>query len=272
MSERSDKTTRSGSGRRGAARSAGDNRLVVIAVVLGVVAVILQMIYVQWVKSAAGTDEFTVYRFEVGLEKGEELQQDDLEAVPVPVRFRETFRGAIKSDQLENYLGSRLERPTQQSDLLTFELFQEPVGRTLALEVDPDKRLVPIPVQSDRLQGLLRPGDRVDLAAPIPVRGSTQPEVMPVMSDVRVMAVGRRSVIEEAEGVSDRMRSFTHIRIQVTPQQWLDLTRIENLATGPFFVAIRNPSRDGSSGLVEDDVLPPPGQIYQPLLELIESR
>ncbi|MFW5682523.1 MAG: hypothetical protein ACOC1G_05900, partial [Phycisphaeraceae bacterium] len=195
MSERSDNAKRTGSGRRNAAAPAGDNRLVIIAVVLGVVAVILQMVYVQWVKSEAGTDEFTVYRFEVGLERGEELREDDLEAIPVPVRFQETFQGAIDADELENYLGTRLRQPAQQSDLLTYDLFQQRVGRTLALEMDPDKVLASIPVRGERLQGLT-PGDRVHLAAPIPRRGSSRPKVMPVMSDVRVMAVGEQTLVD----------------------------------------------------------------------------
>lgn len=271
MSERSENPARSGSPRRAASNPSSDNRLVVIAVVLGVVAVILQMIYVQWVKSEAGTDEFNVYRFEVGLERGEELRRDDLETVPVPMRFQDSFQGAINADELENYLGTRLQQPAQQSALLTYDLFQQTVGRTLALEVDPDKVLVSIPVRGERLQGL-KPGDRVHLAAPIPHRGSARPKVMPVMSDVRVMAVGEQTLVDEEEGFENRQRRFTHISIQMPSEQWLQLEQIELLATGPFYVALRSPAKNPETlwGGGESP-LPEQGTINTELLRMIEA-
>lgn len=262
MSERSDNATRTGSGRRPASAPSGDNRLVIIAVVLGVVAVVLQMVYVQWVKSEAGTDEFTVYTFAVGLERGEELREDDLEAVPVPVRFTDTFRGAIQEEDLANYLGTRLERPAQQSDLLTFELFQEPVGQTLAMELDEGESLASIPVRGERLQWL-RPGDIVNLAAAFPRRGSPRPQVMPVMSNVRVLAVGERTLIDEEAGAEGRRRSFTYINFKVeNEEQWLQLQQIELLANGPFFVSLRSAAEGGaSSGTINPDVLEMIGQV-----------
>lgn len=234
-----------------------------MAVAVAVVAVVLQMVYVEAVRSQARPDEFTMYRLEVAVEDGERLDDDDLKAVPVPQAFRETFRDAITSDELGNYVGERFERDAQQFDVLTFDLFQQPVGETLVAEIQDGKRLIALPVESKRLRGILRPGMTVDLAAPMRTRAGAAPRMMPVMEGVRVMAVGQRSLIEERARSDDRTRNFTHIHVQVTPEQWRTLATIEKMAVGPFELALRNPA-DNQRGLI------PAGEINPRVIELID--
>jgi len=238
------------------------NKLVIIAVIVAVIAVILQMVYIEAVRSQATPDTFRVYRLAVSYEAGDTLRERDLEENIVPEQFKDVFLGAITSEDLQNYVGEELQQSARQNEVLTFDLFEQSIESKLVNQISPGMRLIALPVDNKRLRGVLRPGTSVDLIATFSQRAGL-PRVLPVMENVKVMAVGQRSLIEEQENTGRQSTNFTHIHIQVTPLQWRALSILEKLSIGPFEVAMRNPG-DLSQGMIQA------GEINPILLDMID--
>lgn len=238
----------------GAAQQQGSTRLVVIALVVALAAVILMNIYVEVAKSRAAGGTITIYRVTTTLEPGDRVEADDLEPLEVPERFAQTYVNAVKqgpSGQSER-LGEVVRRRVEANQFLEYEHFTEDRRDELISQIQTGKRLIALPVEPDILPSI-RPGMQVDIEAPF-AGGGAVTDVLTIMEDVRIMAVGQRSVIEERqeEGGNRRLGNYRTISIQVDPEQATQLSKIQKIIVGPFELHIRPPD-DPSRKLQDAD-------------------
>ncbi|NBC10779.1 MAG: Flp pilus assembly protein CpaB [Planctomycetes bacterium] len=244
------------------AQSQNSTRLVVIALIVALAAVILVNIYIEVARSQAAGGSIIVYRVNRSLEPGDEIAGRDLEAVEVPDKFEDTFDRAVRRNPdtgNAEKIGETLMRPIDENDVLTYDHFIDDPQDKLISKIEPGKRLIALPVEAKILPSV-RPGMKVDIEAPF-AGGGKAPEVLTVMENVQVLATGQRTIIEEQreEDGSRRRTNFDTISIQVTPEQATQLSRIQKITTGPFELHIR-PADDESrpkipGGGINPDVL-----------------
>ena len=219
-------------------------RLIVVALILAVLAVILVQLYIQAVKSGSQEESFPVFRLRVAKDPGDELTEDDVERLTVPDRFRDSFRDIVEDNGSGEplRLGDEFTRHVEPYELLTHRLFE-------AVDDEADRRLiqqgfrgVALPVVAERLPEPLRAEMRVDLLAP--VRSSTaQPDIMVVMENVRIVSVGDRNIEDDRVTDTRRRGNFENITIETTPADAVLLTEISEAVQqiGVFQVLLRSP-------------------------------
>lgn len=243
----------------------GSNRLVIIAAVVAVAAVIVVNLYVAMIKRQVHEGEFTVYRLVTTLKPGDKLAAKDVKAVPMPRRYRDSFDGMVLEDSgggdasLTAQLGLRIKLPARRNQFLTYDLFTDPSDVELDTRINPNMRLVALPVNPRTLPGSLQPGMNVDIEAQFP--GGTI-NILPVMENVEVFSVGTRSIADETD-TGRSQRNFTTISIQVTPEEATNLEKIKKTVLGDFELHLRNPSDNSTPNI-------PDGGINPMVLRLIE--
>jgi Flp pilus assembly protein CpaB len=242
----------------------GGGKVAAIGIVLAIVAVILMNIHVEVVRRQARPGEFTVYRLENRVRVGDTLRERDVRAVRMPEDFREAFHNAVDPTGLRARIGQPFKRAAERGGVLTYDLFIDADEANLDRLISRDMRLVALPVNARTLPGNLRPGMFVDIEAPFVTGAAGGPRVMPVMEFVRVMAVGRRSVIDEQADAEGRQTTFSTISIEVTPEQATQLAMIQSVAAGDFMLHLRNPA-DTSQPKI------PMGGINPAVLSLIDQ-
>ena len=226
-----------------AAAPGSSTTLVIVALLAGLIAVVLVNVYVETAKRSARPNSFTIYRLTRSLEPGDKLSQRDVEPMEADERFRDFYSNALDEAGVQTRLGETVYRPADMGAPLTYDLFRQREEDDLDRRITEGMRLVALPVNPRTLPGTLRPGMYVDIEAPFQTRAGTI-KVLPVMERVRVMAVGRRSVIDEANEAGGRMGNFSTISIEVEPRQATQLSMIEKLATGDFELHLRKPGDD----------------------------
>jgi len=242
----------------------GSTTLVIVALSLALLAVILTNVYIGMVRSQADADRITVYTLTRTVYPGDKLDEDDVQPKPFPGEFEQTFSNRVKPESLELRIGTVIRRTAEQGAPLTHDLFTEPEDRDIDLRITPGMRLYALPVNNRTVPGNLRPGMIVDLEAPFRVAG-TQTLVLPVMEQVKVMAVGKRDIADETASDRGRSRpitSFDTISIQLTPEQATQMSMIQRLTVGDFDLHLRNPGDETTPKI-------PAGGINPRILEML---
>ncbi|MEZ6189943.1 MAG: RcpC/CpaB family pilus assembly protein [Phycisphaerales bacterium] len=244
----------------------GSNRLVIIAAVIAVVAVIVVNLYVAMIKRQVHEGEFTVYRLVTTLKPGDKLASKDVKAVPMPRKYRDSFDGMVLEESGEGdasltaQVGLRIKLPARRNQFLTYDLFTDPSDIELDTRINPNMRLVALPVNPRTLPGSLQPGMSVDIEAQFP---GGNLNILPVMENVEVFSVGTRSIADDSTDAGRATRNFTTISLQVTPDEATNLEKIKKMVIGDFELHLRNPS-DNSTPKIPD------GGINPAVLRLIE--
>jgi Flp pilus assembly protein CpaB len=243
----------------------GSPKLVLIALVLALAAVVLVNVYIGVVRSSAQPGEFTVFRLRTGLQPGDELDADDVEPVRVPDTFESAFTNAVKPQQ-ENgdvpaRVGDTIRQAGRMNDILTYRLFEERDENRLDKNIDQGKRGITLLADPKSLAGL-RPGMYVDLVAPFFVDGKRR--AMVVMEQVKLVSIGAQSIGDSAQGDFNASNAES-IRIQVNADQVTTLTEIANMAAGPFKLPLRNPGDEGTPKLE-------PGRINDTLVQMLDEQ
>ena len=237
---------------------AGNPRLVIVAVVIAVLAVIMVNIYIGVVTSSAQPDEITVYRLRTDIEPGDELEADDVRAVQLPESFANAFQNRVKprDDGTPTRVGDTFRRTAQMNDVLTYDLFQPPEQNRLDLRLDRGKVGTTLPIEPRNIPKGLQPGMYVDIEAPFRMTGGRQ--IKTVMERVEVLEVGARSVVDEQEDQPNSYRAgnVNTITIEVEPQLATQLDELVSLATGPFKLHLRNPADEALHKLETDGINP----------------
>ena len=244
----------------------GSNRLVIIAAAVAVAAVIVVNLYVAMVKRQVHEGEFTVYRLVTTLKPGDKLAMKDVRAVPMPRKYRDSFDGMVLEESGEGdasltaQVGLRIKLPARRNQFLTYDLFTDPSDIELDTRINPNMRLVALPVNPRTLPGSLQPGMNVDIEAQFP---GGNINILPVMENVEVFSVGTRSIADDSTESGRGSRNFTTISLQVTPEEATSLEKIKKIVIGDFELHLRNPS-DNSTPKIPD------GGINPTVLRLIE--
>lgn len=240
-------------------------RLVVIALIVAIAAVVLVNVYIEIVRRHAQPGGFTIYRLNRAVRPGDKLNERMVDPIRVSEQFEDAYNNAVGEEGLPAYLGEPFQRSASANDPLTSNLFIAPDDDEIDRQISPQKRLIAIPVNSKHMEDVLRPGMYVDIEAPFPGSG-TMPNVLPVMELVQIMAVGDRSVIdEESADASQRGRGgrYSHILIEVAPIEATQFSKITKLATGDYELHLRRPGDSDRPKI-------PDGGINPRVLQLIE--
>jgi pilus assembly protein CpaB len=170
--------------------------ILILAVVMGVVAIILVNTYATRVReeSEAAKGEMTaVLTLTRDVEQGESLADEMLKESQVPKKWRNP--NALGPEDKELVLGARISVPLKAEQQLTWS----DIGRTeeglikLSDAIKPGERAITIPVDANSgLSGLLHPNDHVDVIATFTVPGELDSGFE--VSDARAQAAKKLGV------------------------------------------------------------------------------
>ncbi|MCX5660540.1 MAG: RcpC/CpaB family pilus assembly protein [Planctomycetota bacterium] len=222
-------------------------RLVIVALALAIFAVVLTNIYIESVRRDVKRNSFNIYLLNRRVQPGERLRKEDTKRIAIPRDFEQSFKelGAVMENDYDALAsgGEQFQRAASANDMLLFSLFTAPGGRDLDRGISPGRRLVSLPVNPRRIPGELRPGISVDIQAAFNLGGGV-PTVMTVMENVRVTAVGSRTIADERDADPSSLRpisGYRAITIEVTPEDGTYLNMIERVMIGDFDLLLRNP-------------------------------
>ncbi|WP_432797005.1 Flp pilus assembly protein CpaB [Poriferisphaera sp. WC338] len=245
------------------AQQQGSTKLVIVAVVLALVVTLLNFLYIQAERKKVSEQTVTVYRFKRPMKAGDTVSPDDLRASPLPKSYQSSFSEAYvdetgKDDVLMTADGRRLVRPVRENEVLSSSVFTDQAYDRIDQKIAVGKRLIALPVNHKTLPAVLRPGMYVDIEAPF-ARRNRGVSVLPVMEYVRVLAVGKKSILDEkaeTSGKLSRLGSYSTISIEVTPEQATQFSRIQRIATGAFELHLRPPSDRERPKIVDGGINP----------------
>lgn len=244
--------------------SSSQARILALSLGMALLAVVLVNVYIEMIKRQQEVETFTVYRLREPLHPGDALRRQDVRAVEVPKRFSDAFSAALKPDELDVRAGETIRRFAPEGGLVTLRLFEHPDRSGFDQRIAEGKRLKALRVNDETVPGNLRPGMFVDLHAPLPgTSGGVR--VLPIMERAKVMAVGRRTVVEEEQEGRTDAPQYRAITVEVTPEMATRLAAIARLAVGPFEVHLRNPADRDRPAI-------PKGGLNPEVVRLLEQR
>ena len=243
----------------------GSAKLMIVAVVLALLAVVLTNFYIVMIRREVTEEGFKVYKLTKPIDRGQRLEEKYVVAVNVPKKFRTSFEslGVVTEDDLKIYVNEKtaFQQSAKESELLTYALFTTESGRNLDQHVRKGKRWVPLPINSRTAVGGLRVGMFVDIEGTFPFGGAL-PTTLPVMEHVEVKALGSRVAADSADGRQGPPRRYQTLTIEVTPQEATMLSMVQQLLQGEFELRLRNPDDTGRPSI-------PNGGINPALIDLI---
>ena len=218
-------------------------KLVIVALLLGLAAVIMVNLYILGVKNSVKEGEFQFFRLRVAKDVGQILSNEDVELVSVPESYRDSFRDVVEVENGEPLrLGDPFTRRAEQNEPLTNRMFDDLTADESRRLINSGFRGVALPVVSKLLPNPLKTEMRVDLIAPVRGPGGRQ-ESMVVMENVRVVSVGQRTILDDKSGGGRTNGNFETLTLEVRPKEALlleDISR-EVQKGGVFSVLLRSP-------------------------------
>lgn len=247
----------------------GGTRLVIVALVLAILAVVANSLYIASVRRQVQQDSFEAFVLTRSVLPGDRLRKQDIKKISLPRSFEAGFKelGAMDETGLDVRINSNdtVRRSVSAGDILRYMHFDIPEGKDIDTKIPSGMRLVSLPVNSRTIPGAMREGMYVDIEAPFQTGGAL-PLVLPVMENVKVIAVGTRTIYDDNDAVRSRpMGSYYSITIEVTPQEATSLSMVQRLAVGEFDIQLRNP---GDTKLVKI----PGGGINPAVLALVDKK
>ena len=251
-------------------RQPENTKLVIVAVVLAVMAVILTNIYIRQIRQQNRLKSFSVYILQVHKSPGDRIKsiKKDVRQIYVPdtPTFRDTFSqmGYVDDKSLSIRISGKepLKREARAGEILLFKHFTSPESEAIDQQISRGKRLKVLSINSKTVPGALRTGMFVDMEAAFRTQFGVQ--VLPVMERVKIIALGSKTSYEAATSRISQSR-FSNITIEVTPDQATQLNLIERTMVGDFDLTVRNP------GDIELTKIPS-GGINPAVVELVERR
>lgn len=187
------------------------------------------------------------------LKPGDVLTEKDVSTRPIP----QDYAGArsIRGKELGEAVGRQLVNALTAGDglLWTDLLGSDRTPRQLSELVTEGMRGVTITSRTQLFEGLLRPGDRVDVL--LTVLGGAEPATYTLLQNVRILSVG--GTLGEAEG--DTRLGSTSVNVSVSIVDAQRLAEAEE--RGRLSLVLRNPKDahiEPASALPETPVRPAP--------------
>lgn len=238
------------------------SRLFIIAVLCGLLAAGLVMYYMKAVeskyrKAAEPKVEKTIALVvpRQNMAKGQRIQQADIASRSVPEKYLPA--NAILASDYKKVLNRTLLSPVQKGRPMTWESVTGTSAATFSEVVELGRRAMTIKVSKvDSFDGLLRPGDRIDLMGVFQLDDlgldvgvdESEPEdiVMAVLQEVEVIAASRQDLngtryeVKRDKNSADGFdMEFTMVTLNLTPLQVKRVQLAEE--TGDLFAVLRNP-------------------------------
>ncbi len=248
----------------------GSTRLVLVAGLLAVLAVVLTNVYIERVRTQATESSFNAYVLARTVRSGDQLKSEYVKPVKVPEKFKDSFKdlGAMDEEDYRVRLADkeRFQRSANAGDILTYAMFITPTGKDLDRNITTGRRMISLPINSRTAPGALHEGMYVDIEGAFHT-GASVPETLPVMERVKVIALGTRTVYDEQGGSRRRRqsRSFKTITIEVTPDEATQLSMVQRITIGEFELHLRHPDDRVQAKI-------PEGGINPAVLQLIHQR
>jgi pilus assembly protein CpaB len=235
-----------------------DRRTLIILIVAIVVALIAAVLFAVFSRPAAApvATTRTVVVAGVNIPANTEVVGSMLVAQTRPIAG--LAPDAVNASQANDVIGATTLGPIPAGSTVTLSRVGHPsaVGLSAALRVG--ERAIAIPI--DRIKavdGLIQPGDRVDVIAIVPLRGMEAPVANTILRDIKVLAVGSTTAVPAANASpapgSDGAATAT---LDVTPQQ-ADLLALAD-ANSQLRLALRPPKEAANSEPVQPVSFAPP--------------
>lgn len=219
-------------------------KLVGLALLVALAAVVMVNLYILGVKKAAEEGEYQFFRLRVAKDIGQTLEIEDVQLVGVPESFRDAFRDVVEPNSQNQplRLGDPFTRRAEIGEPLTTRMFDDLTGDASRRLITQGFRGVSLPVVSKLLPDPLKAEMRVDVSALVRAPGGRR-EPMVVMENVRVISVGSRNILDEKSGGSRGSSNFETLTVEVRPEEALLLEAItqEVQKTGVYSVQLRSP-------------------------------
>ena len=212
---------------------------IVVALVLGLVAALVAVRYVQnavLARTAAPVDTVAVAVPKADMEPGSIVTVADLAVREVPA-------DAVTPDNVADYSGRMLRAPVREGAPLgasalvpLYDQFSKVIGKGnvgYTLQVD----------ETNSISGMIAPGDHVDILLTVE-QEQTGARVLPLLEDVNVLATGNR--VGETPASEDQ-QGYSNITLELTPVQAQRLTVAAK--AGSMRVMLRQVEDRGAFGL-----------------------
>jgi len=236
-------------------------KLLVIAVVIGVIAALLTVLYLK-TKEAQLRAELTpkvemrtVIVATDRLLKGTKLSPQVLATRAIPADF--LHEEALQPGDFEAIEGKVLVQNVRKGSPILASYVELGFPRDFSDTIDLKRRAMTIQVDElNSIGGFIRPGNKIDLFVSLPAdSGLTESDVvMPVLENVEVLATGESAAREYEEkvlqlkgGFDARIdRNFTNITVNVTPKEAAILAQARD--KGDLLALLRNRKDQSGSG------------------------
>lgn len=173
------------------------------------------------------------------LEPGTTLTEDHLSMRVIPAAYVETRM--VREGEKSRVLGLRMATPVQAQQALNWTdlALTADDKRDLSSLIQPGMRAVSVRAQSDdKSYALMRPGDRVDVIATLPVEKSNARQSIVLLQNVLVLAVGLETTQEPTKnGTPGQQEMLLNLSLTIPEAQLLALANEK----GRISVALRNP-------------------------------
>lgn len=235
--------------------AAGSGKLVAIALVLAVVAVVLNLVYVTNMQKKQRGQMVSIYRLTASKKIGEKLEEKDYKEILVPADIADaSFYDAIQTPlSIRNTVGEVFVRPAASNDIIVDDMF---IGDPKSVDIPISYRRIPIKVESKYLTSGVVPGVHVDIEAPFNT-GLPYPEYKTVMENVVIVGVGWVSIEDlRKEDEVRTPRNFETVSIEVKPDEATQMLEIESVAAGPFVLHLRNSGDDRRVKIIQQGINP----------------
>ena len=237
------------------------SRLFMIAVVCGIVAAFLTVYYLKSVEEKyrranqpERVETVAVVVPKRDLNKGDSITLDSIGKLDVPRKFLPS--NFVPASDYKKILNRTIASPMRAGRVMTVESITGTKAETFSETVDLGRRAFSVKVnQVDSFDGLLRPGDSIDLMGQFDLEdlgfaeaGQQQVNevVMPVLENVVVLSAGREDHTgrryertRQQNSVDGFNMEFTIITLNLTPRQVARVQLAE--ATGDMFAVLRHP-------------------------------
>jgi pilus assembly protein CpaB len=163
---------------------------------------------------------------------------------------------AVNASQASAVIGTTSLISIPKGSDVTMRLVGHPSQVSLAVSLVPGERAIAIPIDRIKgINGLIQPGDRVDVIAIVPPRGSEGPEARTILRAVKVLAIGRGLDAGASPG-PDAADNAPTATLDVTPEQADELALADN--NSQLRLALRSPKESAGSQPVEPVNFAPP--------------
>ena len=213
----------------------GSPTLVAIAVTMGLLTVVINLVYISSIRNEAARQSFTVYELSHSVEAGHKLNKaKDLIPRQIPNVFKESFGKYFIDDGINTYQGQSFLRPAEDKDLLTHQFF-ESNAESIDSKINPGKRAIALDINSRNTSGLLHSNMHIDLSANF-ASPDSKPRNIVIIEKLHVIVVGNNT-----DETAKARTNFSNITVEIDPDIADQLLTIQKfVGRDGFDVRVRN--------------------------------